>query len=103
LGQSAGWAAGRELAEQYPGIIDALNPEVPLDAFAAAVAATDLLLTVDTMAAHCFGALGHPVWVMVSYCPYWAWGIGRDHTPWYPTARLVANPLRSTGPEPSRG
>jgi hypothetical protein len=30
---------------------------MPLDEFAAAVAATDLLVTVDTMAAHCSGAL----------------------------------------------
>jgi hypothetical protein len=28
------------------------------------------------------------VWIMVPDCPHWAWGIGRDHTPWYPTARL---------------
>jgi hypothetical protein len=83
-----GSAAGRELAAEHPGIIDALNPEIPLDEFAAAVAATDLIVTVDTMAAHCAGALGHPLWIMVPHCPHWAWGVGRDGTPWYPTARL---------------
>jgi hypothetical protein len=83
-----GGEAGRRLAAEYPGIIDALNPEIPLAEFAAAVAATDLLVTVDTMAAHCAGALGHPVWIMVPYSVHWCWGIGRDHTPWYPTARL---------------
>ena len=25
---------------------------------------------------------------MVPYSPHWCWGIGRDRTPWYPTARL---------------
>ena len=83
-----GGAAGRQLAAEYPGIIDATNPEISLDEFTAAVAATDLLISVDTMAAHCAGAFGHPVWIMVPYSPHWCWGIGRDHTPWYPTARL---------------
>jgi ADP-heptose:LPS heptosyltransferase len=50
-----GGAAGRELATKYPGMIDALSSEIPLDDFAAAVAATDLVVTVDTMAAHCAG------------------------------------------------
>lgn len=83
-----GGAAGRELAAEHPGITDALNREIPLDEFAAAVAATDLLITIDTMAVHCAGALGHPVWIMVPCCPHWVWGIRRDRTPWYPTARL---------------
>jgi ADP-heptose:LPS heptosyltransferase len=61
---------------------------MPLDEFAAAVAATDLLVTVDTMAAHCAGALGHPVWLMLPLSPHWCWGIGRGQTPWYPTAAV---------------
>jgi len=89
-----GGAAGRQLAAEYPGIIDATNPEIPLDEFAAAVAATDLVITVDTLAAHCAGALGHPVWVMVPYSPHWCWGVGRDLTPWYPTARLFRQDVR---------
>jgi hypothetical protein len=83
-----GGAAGRELAAKYPGMIDAMSREIPLDEFAAAIAATDLVVTVDTIAAHCAGALGHPVWIMVPYCPHWAWGISRDCTPWYPTEGL---------------
>jgi hypothetical protein len=50
------------------------------------VAATDLVVTVDTMAAHCGGAVGHPVWLMLPLSPHWCWGIGRDQTAWYPTA-----------------
>ena len=83
-----GGVAGRRLAAEYPGIIDATAEEIPLDEFAAAVAATDLLVTVDTMAAHCAGALGHPVWLALPLSPHWCWGIGRYGTPWYPTARL---------------
>jgi ADP-heptose:LPS heptosyltransferase len=89
-----GGAAGRQLAAEYPDIIDATNPEISLDEFAAAVAATDLVITVDTMAAHCAGALGHPVWIMVPYSPHWCWGVGRDLTPWYPTARLFRQDAR---------
>jgi ADP-heptose:LPS heptosyltransferase len=70
---------------------------MPLDEFAAAVAATDLLVTVDTMAAHCAGALGHPVWLMLPLSPHWCWGIGRGQTPWYPTARLSRQAARRTG------
>jgi ADP-heptose:LPS heptosyltransferase len=82
------------LAAEYPGTIDATNPEIPLDEFAAALAATDLLISVDTMAAHCAGALGLPVWIMVPYSPHWCWGVGRDLTPWYPTARLSRQDVR---------
>ena len=80
-------AAGRALAPA-PGIIDALPAEVALDDYAAALAATDLLITVDTMAAHCAGAMGHPVWIAVPFSPQWTWGFARAATPWYPSARL---------------
>src|SRR3984893_15907110 len=89
-----GGAAGRQLAAEYPDIIDETNPETSLDEFAAAVAATDLVITVDTMAAHCAGALGHPAWIMVPYSPHWCWGVGRDLTPWYPTVRLFRQNFR---------
>jgi ADP-heptose:LPS heptosyltransferase len=105
-----GGAAGRELAAEYPGIIDVTAEECPLDEFAAAVAATDLLVTVDTMAAHCAGALGHPVWLTLPLSPHWCWGIGPDGTPWYPTARLFrqatrrdwSNPLAAVSSELGR-
>jgi hypothetical protein len=77
-----GGAAGRRLAAEHPGIIDATAEEVPLDEFAAAVAATDLLVAVDTMAAHCAGALGRPVWLLLALSPHWCWGVGQDQTPW---------------------
>ncbi|HML13952.1 MAG TPA: hypothetical protein VK456_11620 [Xanthobacteraceae bacterium] len=81
-------AAGRELAAAALGVIDPLAAEVPLDEYAAALAATDLLITVDTMAAHCAGAMGHPVWIAVPFSPQWTWGFDRPATPWYPSARL---------------
>jgi ADP-heptose:LPS heptosyltransferase len=80
--------AGRELAAAASGIIDPLTSELPLDDYAAAIAATDLLITVDTMAAHLAGAMGHPVWIAVPFSPQWTWGFDRPTTPWYPSARL---------------
>ncbi|SEC96814.1 Predicted O-linked N-acetylglucosamine transferase, SPINDLY family [Rhizobiales bacterium GAS191] len=55
---------------------------------AAAVAGLDLLITVDTAAAHLAGALGRPVWILLPFNPDWRWLLGRDDSPWYPTARL---------------
>jgi hypothetical protein len=89
-----GGAAGRRLMAERPQTIDATEPEIPLDEFAAAVAATDLLVSVDTMAAHCAGALGRRVWLMIPYSPHWCWGIAGERTPWYPTARLFRQSTR---------
>jgi hypothetical protein len=48
----------------------------------------DLVISVDTGVAHLAGALGKPVWIMVTYIPDWRWLLDRDDSPWYPTARL---------------
>jgi hypothetical protein len=48
----------------------------------------DLLITVDTAVAHLAGALGKPVWVLLSFAPDWRWMLDRDDMPWYPTMRL---------------
>jgi tetratricopeptide (TPR) repeat protein len=48
----------------------------------------DLVISVDTGVAHLAGALGKPVWIMVTYIPDWRWLLDRDDSPWYPTVRL---------------
>ncbi|HEY9805411.1 MAG TPA: tetratricopeptide repeat protein, partial [Candidatus Obscuribacterales bacterium] len=55
---------------------------------AAAIAQLDLVITVDTAVAHLAGALGKPVWVLLSFAPDWRWMLEREDTPWYPTMRL---------------
>jgi Flp pilus assembly protein TadD len=55
---------------------------------AAALAALDLLISVDTSVAHLAGALGRPVWLMLPYAADWRWLRKRDDSPWYPTMRL---------------
>ncbi|BAM92942.1 hypothetical protein S58_69760 [Bradyrhizobium oligotrophicum S58] len=55
---------------------------------AAAVAALDLVISVDTSVAHLAGALAKPVWVLLPYALDWRWLRDRADTPWYPTMRL---------------
>jgi Glycosyltransferase family 9 (heptosyltransferase) len=55
---------------------------------AALVSALDLVIAVDTGVAHLAGALGKPVWIMVTHAPDWRWLLDRDDSPWYPTVRL---------------
>lgn len=55
---------------------------------AAATAAVDLLISVDTSVVHMAGALGVPVWVLLPYSGDWRWLLDRDDSPWYPSARL---------------
>ena len=55
---------------------------------AVAIAALDLVITVDTAVAHLAGALGKPVWVMLGYAADWRYLHDRTDSPWYPTMRL---------------
>ncbi len=55
---------------------------------AAAVQAMDLVISVDTAMAHLAGALGKPVWTLLSAMPDWRWFLDREDSPWYPTMRL---------------
>jgi tetratricopeptide (TPR) repeat protein len=62
---------------------------------AAAIAQLDLVITVDTAVAHLAGAMGVPVWILLSFYPDWRWLMHREDSPWYPTARLFRQSHRN--------
>jgi cytochrome c-type biogenesis protein CcmH/NrfG len=59
---------------------------------AALVANLDLVISVDTAAAHLAGSLGKPVWTLLPYAADSRWLLDRGDTPWYPTMRLFRQP-----------
>ena len=55
---------------------------------AAVLSLADLVITVDTAAAHLAGALGRRTWVLLQYSPDFRWLLDREDSPWYPSVRL---------------
>ncbi|SAK54815.1 tetratricopeptide repeat protein [Caballeronia temeraria] len=84
--------------------LDTLPPHLrPLDLMddvqdfsdtAAIIASLDLVISVDTSVAHLAGALGKPLWVLLSTNPCWRWHTEGETSAWYPNARL----FRQTAP-----
>jgi tetratricopeptide (TPR) repeat protein len=63
------------------------GPDAFLDS-AAVMMNLDLVISCDTAIAHLAGALGCPVWIVLKHVPDWRWMIDKEHSSWYPTARL---------------
>jgi len=82
---------------EFPGGLGALDFSAELGDFsdtAAVIESCDLVVTIDSSAAHLAGALGKPAWVMLPWVGDWRWLLDRDDTPWYPTLRLFRQPSR---------
>jgi hypothetical protein len=72
---------------QYPGTVRNFADS------AALIHHMDVVITVDTAVAHLSGALGRPTWIPLNwYGTDWRWLLGRDSSPWYPSARLFRQP-----------
>ncbi len=55
---------------------------------AAVIMHLDLVISVDTAIAHLAGALGRPVWLLLSPNAEWRWFRNTEDSPWYPSMRL---------------
>ncbi|MBV8839430.1 MAG: tetratricopeptide repeat protein, partial [Alphaproteobacteria bacterium] len=71
-----------------PQIVDLAASLADMADTAALIRELDLVITADTSVAHLAGALGVAVWILLPFVPDWRWQLGRDDSPWYPTARL---------------
>ncbi len=81
---------GNEIVNTELGdrIVD-MRPWMPnFAATATIIAKIDLVVTVCTSVAHLAGAMGKPVWILLSADADWRWLMESDDTLWYPSARL---------------
>lgn len=85
FGARAGALLANEAARYLLDIGDRLGDLAETSRF---IAATDLVITVDTAMAHHAGALGHPVWTLLAKVPDWRWGLAGTESAWYPSMRL---------------
>lgn len=82
-------AAERDAAPAWSRMTDLAPQLTDFAATAAAVAALDLVITVDTAVAHLAGALGKPVWTLLAEANDWRWLSVRSDSPWYPSMILL--------------
>ena len=82
--------AAKDLAasDQSTWIRDLSAETTPFERLAQAVASLDVVVTVCTSIAHLAGAMGKPVFLILSAMPDWRWGREGRTTPWYPSMRL---------------
>jgi len=64
------------------------DPLVDQDAFAAKLAALDLVISVGNATAHLAGALSVPTWNLLPKVPGWRWNLTGEQSLWYPSVRL---------------
>jgi hypothetical protein len=63
-----------------------------INALAVKISQLDLVITVDTLAAHLAGALGVSAWLLLQHEADWRWLHQVDKSPWYPSLRLFRQP-----------
>jgi Tfp pilus assembly protein PilF len=59
---------------------------------AAIISLLDVVISVDTVAAHLAAAMGKPVMILLPHVADFRWMRERKDTPWYPTAKLLRQP-----------
>ena len=71
-----------------PHIVDFTSLLNDFSDTAALVENLDLVISVDTSAAHLAGAIGKPAWILNRFDTDWRWLLDRTDSPWYPTVKL---------------
>ncbi|OWT62088.1 hypothetical protein CEY11_09815 [Candidimonas nitroreducens] len=83
-------SAGDELREYaWADVIEPLREIADVADLACAIAELDLLVSIDSAPAHIAGALGVPVWNLLSRPCSWRWGLDAATTPLYRDMRLL--------------
>jgi Tfp pilus assembly protein PilF len=67
---------------------DEVDNQNDLDGLSALIQACDLVVSADNSTVHLAGALGQTVWVLLPFNADWRWLLGRNDSPWYPSANL---------------
>ncbi|MBL4749028.1 MAG: hypothetical protein JKX71_00350 [Amylibacter sp.] len=70
-------------------IIDAAGSDRDFADSAALMQELDLVISMDSAIVHVAGSLGINVWNLLHSEPYWLYEPFPDHTPWYPSMRLI--------------
>jgi tetratricopeptide (TPR) repeat protein len=83
---------GPAAAETPKGMVNLADELTDFGETAAVISALDLVITVDTAAAHLAGSLGRPVWLLLPFVSDWRWMLGREDSPWYPSVRIFRQP-----------
>ena len=85
----------REAAEAAGPIwAEALDPQADFLELAQQLFSLELLICVDTAAAHLAGAMGLEAWVLLPWAAESRWQRHSSHTVWYPSMRLWRQPRR---------
>ncbi|MBR9971217.1 tetratricopeptide repeat protein [Magnetospirillum sulfuroxidans] len=88
-----GERAGDMKALGVNALVRDLSPAISSFADTAALMnALDIIVTIDTSAAHLAGALGKPTWMLLRYVSDWRWLDQGDTCAWYPSMRLFRQP-----------
>jgi hypothetical protein len=82
-----------------PHLRDSADLGDGLLSLACVISQLDLVITVDTLAAHLAGAMGIPSWVLLQHAADWRWMAGGTTSPWYPSLRLFRQHLSGDWPD----
>lgn len=75
--------------------VEDIDPFLDMDGLASLIEACDIIVSVSNTTVHLAGALGKATLVMLPYAlgRIWYWHEKGEHSPWYPSCRLLRQPI----------